>query len=137
VQEARLARRDLPTGVRTLYRLLAREIAQEVAARGGRVIVVDGHLEVDGTVAAVERAFGSALRDGARATIDAERRALLRYANAAIVAQHRTYAARPWASRDALAAVRTFACECGRAECMAEVDLPVGAASAPVRAPGH
>jgi hypothetical protein len=94
---------------------------------------------VDGTVAAVERAFGAALRDGPKATTDAERRALLRYANAAIVAQHRSYAARSWASRDALSVVRAFACECGRATCEAEVDLPVGAASAsaPVRAPGH
>jgi hypothetical protein len=69
---------------------------------------------VDGTVAAVEQAFGAALRDGPRATTDAERRALLRYANAAIVAQHRSYAARSWASRDALSVVRAFACECGR-----------------------
>jgi NAD(P)-dependent dehydrogenase (short-subunit alcohol dehydrogenase family) len=137
VQEERLAGRDLADGVRTLYRLLAREIAQEVAARGAHVIVVDGRVGVDGTVAAVERVFGAALRAGPRATTDAERRALLRYANAAIVAQHRAYAARPWATRDALAVVRPFACECGRATCVAEVALSVGAASAPVRAPGH
>ncbi|MDT7581528.1 MAG: hypothetical protein QOK35_2792 [Pseudonocardiales bacterium] len=137
VQEERLARRDLPAGVHTLYRLLAQEIAQEVAADGRRVVVVDGRLDVDGTVAAVERVFGAALRDGPRATTGAERRVLLRYANAAIVAQHRTYAARPWAPRDAMSAVRTFACECGRPECVAEVDLPVGAASIPVRAAGH
>lgn len=137
VQEERLARRDLPDGVRTLFRLLAREVAQEVAAHGRPVIVVDGRLGVDGTVAAVERAFGPALRDGPHATTDAERRALLRYANAAIVAQHRAFAARPWASAGALAAVRAFACECGRAGCLAEVDLPVRAAAVPVLASGH
>jgi hypothetical protein len=33
--------------------------------------------------------------------------------------------------------VCAFACECGRAGCEAEVDLPVGAVSAPVLAAGH
>ena len=134
VQEERLARRDLPDGVGTLYRLLAKEIAEEVAAAGRPVVVVDGRLGVDEAVA---RIFAAALRDGPRATTVAERSALLRDANAAIVAQYRGFAARPWAPRDALAAVCAFACECGRAECVAEVDLPVGAVSAPVLAAGH
>ena len=137
VQEERLARRDLPDGVGTLYRLLAREIAEEVATAGRPVVVVDGRLGVDETVAAVERAFGTALRDVPRATTAAERSALLRDANAAIVAQYRRFAARPWAPHDALAAVCAFACECGRTECVAEVDLPVGAVSGPVLAAGH
>jgi thymidylate kinase len=137
VQAERLTRRDLPEGVRTLYRMLAEEIAREVAAAGGRVVVVDGRRGVDATVAEVERAFGPALGDGPRATADAERRALLRAANAAIVGQHRDYAARPWAPPGALEVVQAFACECGRAGCVAEVDLPVGAASPPVQAPGH
>ena len=137
VQAERLARRDLPEGVRTLYRVLAEEIAREVAEAGGRVVVVDGRRGVDATIAEVEQAFDPALRDGPRATSDAERRALLRDANAAIVDQHRAYAARPWAPPGALEVVQAFACECGRAGCVAEVDLPVAVASAPVRAPGH
>ena len=137
VQEERLARRDLPDGVGTLYRLLAREIAEEVAAAGRPVVAVDGWLGVDAAVAAVERVLGTALHDGPRATTAAERSALLRDANAAIVTQYRGFAARPWAPPDALAAVCAFACECGRVDCVAEVDLPVGTVSAPVLAAGH
>jgi hypothetical protein len=137
VQRARLAERRLPAGVRTLYLLLAREIAREVAERGGRVVAVDGGGDVAATVRAVEEVFGSALSDGPTATTAAQRRALLWDANAAIVAQHRAYAARPWAPADALLAVRAFACECGRAGCTAEVELPVGTAGRPVLAPGH
>ena len=120
-----------------LYRLLAREIAREVAAQGRRAVVVDGGLDVDDAVRAVEEVFGPALRAGPTATTAAQRRALLRDANDAVVAQHRAYAARPWASGDALLAVRAFACECGRAGCTAEVELPVGAVSRPVLAAGH
>jgi hypothetical protein len=137
LQRTRLAGRDLNPGMRTLYGLLAREIGQEVAAHGRRSVVVDGRLGVEDTVAAVERVFGPALRDGPTATTAAERRALLRYANNAIVEQHRACAARPWSSGNALAVVRAFACECGRAGCTAEVDLPVGAVRRPVLAAGH
>jgi hypothetical protein len=137
VRRARLAGRGLPGGVCTLYELLAHEIAQEVAEHDRPVLVVDGRIGVEETVAAVEQVFDAALRAGPRATTDAERAALLRCANAAIVEQHRGYAARPWSPRDALAAVRAFACECGRAGCTAEVELPVGAASGPVLAAGH
>jgi hypothetical protein len=138
VQRDRLARRGLPPGVLALHRLLAEEIAQEVAAHGRPVVVVDGHLGVDATAAAVERVFGAALRDGPAATTDGERRALLRDASDAVVAQYRAYAARPRAAPGALAAVCAFACECGRAGCTAEVDLPVGAVSRrPLLAPGH
>jgi hypothetical protein len=137
VQRAQLARRRLNPGTVTLYQLLADEIAREVAEHGRRVVAVDGRRGVDGTVRAVEEVFGPVLRAGPTATTVAERRALLREANDAIVAQHRGYAARPWASADALAAVRSFACECGCTECAAEVDRPVGAVAHPLLAPGH
>jgi hypothetical protein len=137
-QRAQLSGRRLNPGTATLYRLLADEIAREVAEHGRQVVVVDGRLGVVGTVRAVEHAFGSTLRAGPTATTADERRALLREANDAIVAQHRAYAARPWASPDALTVVRAFACECGRANCTVEIDLPVDAVGArPVLAVGH
>jgi cytidylate kinase len=135
VQAARLGSRSLRPGVRTLYALLAREIASEVVAHGRSA--VDADLDPDDVVAAVERAFAPALGAGPTATTDAERRALAQYANDAIIAQHRGFAARPWAPRDALAAVRTFLCACGRAGCTADVPLPVGAVDGAVLAPGH
>jgi len=138
VQQARLASRGLPTGVRVLYALLAHEIAQEVAEHGGRTVVVDGRCSVDDTIAAVEQVFAEALCGGPTATTDGERRSLLRYANHATVARYRAYAARPWASRAALATVYAFACECGRAGCTAQVALAVGEfPEAPVLAAGH
>jgi hypothetical protein len=138
VQQAQLARRRVNPGTAALYRLLAEDIEREVAAHGGRVVVVDGRRGVDDTVRAVEQVFAAALRAGPTATTVAQRRALLREGNAAVVAQYRAYAARPWASPDALASVQAFACECGRPGCTADVDLPVGAAALrPVLAPGH
>ena len=137
VQRVRLADRGLPAGTRTLYRLLAQEIARDVAEHGSRAVMIDGRLTVDDAVAAVEDVFGAALREGPRAATTAERHALLREGNAAVVAQHRAYAARPWAPANAMTVVRAFACECGREVCAAEVDLPVGAAAGPVFAQGH
>jgi hypothetical protein len=137
VQRARLVDRRLNAGTAALYRLLTEEIAREVAEHGRPIVRVDGRLGVEQTVAAVERVFAPALRAGPTATTAAERRALLEYANDAIIAQHRAYAVRPWAPGDALAAIRTFACECGRRDCAAEVDLPVDAVRRPVLAPGH
>jgi hypothetical protein len=138
VQQARLASRGLPAGVRTLYALLAREIGEEVAECGGPTVVVDGRRGVDDTVAEVEQVFADALRTGPTATTPAERRSLLRYANRATVAQYRAYAARPWASGTALATVCPFACECGCAGCTSQIPLPVDHfPEAPVLAAGH
>jgi hypothetical protein len=138
VQQERLASRGLPTGVRTLYALLAREIAREVTECGGRAVVVDGRRSVEDTVAEVEQVFAEALRAGPTATTPEERRSLLRYANHATVAQYRAYAGRPWGSGAALATVRAFACECGCADCTAQVALAVGEfPEAPVVAVGH
>ena len=68
----------------------------------------------------------------------AERRALLREANAAVVAQVRGFYARPWALGDADSVIQQFVCECGEVSCDTDVRAPVGvAAAAPVFAPGH
>jgi hypothetical protein len=98
---------------------------------------VDGSCGIDEMVAAVEERFADTLAAGPRAETLAERRALLRHANAAIAAQVRGYFARPWADGDADATVREFLCECGDPDCGANVPLPVAAAAEPVLAAGH
>jgi len=102
------------------------------------MLLVDGARGVDATVAAVERRFEAALCEGPLAETGAERRALLREANEAVVAQVRGYYARPWADGDPDDVVRTFLCECGGTLCHASVDVRVEvAADAPVLANGH
>lgn len=77
----------------------------------------------------------------------AERRALPRYADAAVVRQYAGYFARPWTTGDMMTARHAFACECGHDGCEADVELllaafPAGAgapdpAASAVLAPGH
>jgi hypothetical protein len=137
-QRARLDERPLDPGVRELYLLLADTIEREAAEHGVPTLVVDGARGIDATLAAVERHFGHALREGPLAETVVERRALLREANEAVVAQVRGYHARSWAEGDADGAARAFLCECGDRSCEATVEVPVGAAAAaPVLAPGH
>jgi hypothetical protein len=117
--------------------LLADAIEREAAEHGVRVLIVDGSRGIEEMVAAVEELFADALAQGPRAETLAERRALLREGNAAIVAQVRGYYARPWADGDPDSVVREFLCECGDAGCDASVELAVGLAAEPVLAPGH
>jgi hypothetical protein len=96
----------------------------------------------EATVAAVEELFAGALAEGPRAETAAERRALLREANEAVVAQCLAYLARPWTSGDAESMVRRFVCECDDVECDVPVELAVAAfqrtaAARPVVAAGH
>ena len=88
-------------------------------------------------VAAAEELFAEALAGGPRAESVAERQALLREANEAVVAQVRAYYTRPWADGDAETTVRDFLCECGDAGCEASVEATVAAATEPLLAPGH
>lgn len=126
VQEERLRERGLAAGVSALYQALVEEIEREVREHGGRTVVVDGTRSVGATLAAVEDAFGAALRAGPTAASRAERQALLRYGNRAMVRQHEGFFARPWAPPDPRTKVYAFDCECGRADCTDQVDLPVG-----------
>lgn len=142
-QHARLTRRGVPNhGTRTLYELLVGEIESQVAEYGGRTVRVDVDSTPEETVARVEAVLAPALRAAAptAARTPDDRRALLRYANRAIVDQHLAFFARPWSTGDAASAVRAFACECGRAGCEADVELSVAdfpSSPAPVLAPGH
>jgi hypothetical protein len=137
-QGALLAARATPPGPTALYRLLRDRIAREAGEHGAPTLLLDGSLDLEATVAAVEERFAAPLAHGSRAQTRAERRALLREANAAIVAQVRGYYARPWAEGDAESVVREFLCECGNAACHADVHVPVAAVTAgAVFAPGH
>jgi hypothetical protein len=99
------------------------------------VLRVDGATDV---AAAVEERFAAALAAGPHARTRAERRALLREANEAIVAQVRGYHARPSAAGDPEAVVWGFVCECGDPACEADLELAVAAVAAgPALAPGH
>ena len=137
-QRARLEERGLSDDARAFYLLLAETIDGEARAHDVPILAVDGARGIAATVAAVERHFEAALAEGPRAETVAERRALLREANEAVVAQLRGYYARPWANGDAEAVVRTFLCECGDRACETSVDVQVGAAAAaPVLAAEH
>jgi hypothetical protein len=92
----------------------------------------------------VEAAFSTALAEGPVPETAAERRALLRYGNRALVSQHEQFFARPWAPPAPPDAARHFACECGDTRCTEDVELPVARfprppepQSAPVLAAGH
>lgn len=134
-QRAVLEARGTEPGPMALHVLLRDTIAREAAEHGASTLLVDGSRDLEATVAAVEELFAAALAGGPRATSAAERQALLREANLAVVAQVRAYHARPWAEGDAEAVVRELVCECGDPACVATVQVPVGvASSAPVLA---
>jgi hypothetical protein len=136
LQRERLEERDGQAN--RLYRLFATVIEEEARRHGMPILSTDGSLGIEETVDAVERLFDTAIADGPRAESLAERRALLREANQAIVAQVRGYFARPWADGDADATLRAFLCECGDPSCDADVALPVGSVAAePAVAPRH
>lgn len=138
LQRALLGARGTPSGPTALYLLLREWIARETSEHGVPTLIVDGSLDLEAMVAAVEELFAEALAEGPRAATPAERRALLREANQAIVGQVRGYFARPWAEGDAESVVREFGCECGSTACHASVRVPVAAVMAgAVLAPGH
>lgn len=137
VPRARLEERGL-RAARELFLLLADTIEREARESDMPIFVVDGECGIDATVAAVERHFEDALAEGPLAETVAHRRALLREANEAVVAQVRGYYAHLWAEGDPEQVVRTFLCECGGPLCEGSVDVRVDAAAAePVLATGH
>ena len=122
-----------------LWLLVGAELERRVRASGVTALPVDGSLGRDETLAAVEGLFGAALAEGPRAEGADERRALLRYANEAVVAQALGYLARPWAEGEPETFVRSFVCECDDPECDEQVALPVAGFPHGGRllAPGH
>ena len=137
-QRALLAARSTPAGPTALYVLLRDRIAGEADQHGVRILTIDGSLDLDATVAAVDELFAEAIAEGPRAQTRAERQALLREANRSIAAQVRGYYARPWADGDAEQVVRDFFCECGRTTCDASVHVAVARVmSGPVLALEH
>jgi hypothetical protein len=137
-QRAQLDERGLEPGPTELYLLLAAEIHRQSTEHRMPVVTVDGSQGISDVLAAVEAMFAVALAAGPTAETRAERRALLREANEAIIEQVRGYYARPWADGDPNDVVRTFVCECGDPSCETDVDLRVGdAAAGRVLAAGH
>jgi hypothetical protein len=137
-QRAVIDEHGLPPGPRELFAVLTETIEHEASEHGVRKVVVDGSCGIEATVATVERLFADALAEGPRAATLHERRALLREANEAIVAQVRGYYARPWAHGNADEVVRRFLCECGDRSCELSVAVTVGTAAAgPVVAARH
>ncbi len=137
-QRARLDERKLRRGPCELHLRLAAEIERDARKHGAPILVVDGSRDVDEMVEVVEGLFVEALARGPRAESIAQRRALLREANLAIVSQIRAYYSRPWADGSADTAVGDFLCECGDTGCQASIPLTVAAVSAvPALAAGH
>jgi hypothetical protein len=122
-----------------LWLLVGAELERRVRATGVPALAVDGTLGRDETLATVEELFAGALAEGPRAKSADERRALLRYANEAVVAQALGYLARPWAEGEPETFVRSFLCECDDPECDEQVALPVAGFPHGGRllAPGH
>lgn len=138
VQQERLAQRGLAPGVAELYECLVEEITTQVHAYGAPYLIVDGHRTIEETVSEVAAHFAEALKTGPLARTVTERRELLRYANHAITEQYRTYRARPWATGDPSAIIKSFSCECAQDGCEAQVDLPLANLPRPlILAPNH
>ncbi|WP_247597678.1 hypothetical protein [Streptomyces sp. RKND-216] len=143
LQRRRLSRRGPhPAGTLRLYELLADKIEADANAHGATVLRIHEKTTVAQAVAAVEEIFADALAACPAATTAAERRALLRDANRAVVDQHLAFFARPWSTGDPAAAVVDFACECGAPDCLADVPLavtahPSGPGGPPLLAAGH
>ena len=136
LQEQRLLERD--GRALELYALLSEEIEREARDHAAPILMLDGSETIAETVAAVEQLFADALKAGRRAESPAERRALLRESNLAVVEQIRAFYAGPWAEGEADTVERSFLCECGDPGCDASVIAPLGAvAAAPAFASGH
>jgi hypothetical protein len=137
-QRDREDERGGPPTLGEFHVLLARTIEEEARDHDAPTLFLDGSQGVDELTDAVEETFAEALGEGPCLTTRAERRALLREANEAVVEQVRAYCARPWADTDADRFMRRFVCECGDSACEAIVEAEVGvAAREPVLAPGH
>jgi broad-specificity NMP kinase len=123
--QARLEARGTAPNAVELYVLTADEIERKARELGVPILRVDDLASAHETVAAVEAAFADALAAGPRAESADERRALLRHANEAFVAQCHTYLARPWTSGEPETFVRPFVCECDEGECDGIVEIAV------------
>jgi len=138
VQRIRLDAAATADGHVRLYRLLRDVIEREACDHHVAALTLDGSQSVSEVTAVVEQLFAAALTRGPRAETVTERQVLLREMNDAVIEQIREYHARPWTSGDAEAVVRSFACECGQAACVADADLTVGEVwTGRAYAPGH
>ncbi len=137
-QDRQLAAAATSDGHARLYRRLRQVIEDEARAHDVPTLTVDGSRDVAVMVTAVEAALGPALDSMPRARSRAERQALRRESNEALIAQVRGRYARPWAEGNPEVVAQLFVCECGRLDCQVDVILTVAqAATRAVLAPGH
>lgn len=137
-QDARLADAGTTPGHTTLHRLVRDTIDQQVRQRDLPVVTVDGSAGLPEVADQVEEHLHAQLVAGPHAASAAERAALLREINQAVVDQIRAGRSRPWADGHADEAFAWFVCECADHGCVAEVETTVGLADrAPLLAPGH
>jgi hypothetical protein len=129
LQDEQLAARGTADGPLALYRHLRELAERDAGSRGIPAVRVDARTDLAQLVREVERRLGPVLAEGPRAVTTAERSALLREANLAVVEQVRAYHARPWARGDPDAVQQRFMCECGDPGCERDVDASVGAAA--------
>ncbi|MEU6842434.1 AAA family ATPase [Streptomyces sp. NPDC046716] len=122
--EERLAQRELCPGPLALYRRVAEVVEDEVRASGAPFLSVDGDTDI---VRAVEDRWARQLAAGPHAAGLEERRALLREANEAVVAQYNGFFARPWAPDGRDTAVAAFSCGCGDTACTDRVERRIAA----------
>ncbi|WP_353941432.1 hypothetical protein ABII15_07225 [Streptomyces sp. HUAS MG91] len=122
--EERLAERELAPGPLALYRRLAEVVETEVRASGAPFLRIDGATD---TVRAVEDRWARHLAAGPHAAGREERRALLREANEAVVAQYDGFFARPWAPDGRDTAEADFSCACGDTACTDRVRRRIAA----------
>lgn len=125
-QEASLAATETTGGRAELYRRLRQVITSEAHDHDVRSLTVDGSKRASEIASLVEQMFAGALRAGPCARTPAERQALSREMNDAVVEQVRGYFARPWAEGDPEAVRQSFVCECGDPGCDTELELAVG-----------
>lgn len=128
-QERQLSARGTTGGQAALYRLQREVIEREAREHGVPILTIDGSQGIPEVTKVVETMFAEALSSGSGATSLADRRALLREMNLAVVAQVRGYFARPWAAGDGEATVRKFVCECGDAGCLASLYVTLDVAA--------
>ncbi|GAB3427543.1 P-loop nucleotide/nucleoside kinase family protein [Flindersiella endophytica] len=141
-QRRRLAARH-PDGAPDAYLRSWDVVREQLDGSGVAELPVDG-LSVDETLAELEVFFEPRLTAGPVASTLEERQDLVRYANQAIITQCLSPSTKPLNPLPPAQIVRDFECECGRADCLAQVTLravdaqTLAAAPPPaILAPGH
>lgn len=129
-QAARLGQRH-PDGAPEAYLRSWDPIVEQLAGADVWTLTVDD-LTVAETITEVEHLFADRLAEGPTAKDPAQRRALIRYANQALVRQYTSPSSKPKVPGDPTKTSRVFDCECAAPTCSALVTLSISDAAAAV-----